>query len=169
MVEGPTVAFLLRYWKQDIFPNTFQISKSQSRKKGISSKDLLKLFREGAQSMLHTLTAVPDYCWEIREVLLLKTSPHFQPTELFVCSFQSPLPSVPAFLPAPVGFISWCLQSVTPGANGKDLARWTVLRFPWNWKEWPPSVSCYFSFSFFSHSSQWTAFLTFNLIKMLVK
>lgn len=155
VVEGPTVVFLLGYRKQEIFPNTFQISKSKRRKKGISSfyqiKDLLKLFYEGAQNVLHTLTAVSDHCWEIREVLLLKTSPHFQLTQLFVCACKSPLPSVPAFLSAPVGFISWCLQSVTPGANCKDLARWTVLRFLRNWKEWPPSVLVFF-FVFFFHT-----------------
>lgn len=129
-VEGPTVVFLLGYWKQEIFPNTFQIFKSKHRKKGISSfKDLLKLFCEGPQNVLHTLTAVSDHCWEIREVLLLKTSPHFQ---LSNCLFVLFSPLFPLFLLFPQPLLDlladayevsplWQMANTLPGGQFSDF------------------------------------------------
>lgn len=101
--EGLTIVFLLGCWKQEMFPNTCQTPKGKSSNKGVFSfcqtKDMLKLFCRGAWKY-PALSAVSDHCWKIWEVLLLKTPPHFQGSQLLVffsvssclcsCCFPSP-------------------------------------------------------------------------------
>lgn len=165
--EGLTIVFLWGCWKQEMFPNTSQTPKGKSRNKGVFSfcqtKDMLKLFCRGAWKYRVLFLPSQIIARRVGKFYFQKHHHIFRAVNCW-CFSQFPLLSAPAVFPALIGFISSCLQSVTLHSKWWRLRQVDSSQISLKLERMAtltlvPSVHC----------SRWTAILTCNLIKMLVK
>lgn len=148
--RGTNHSFLSGCSQQQLFLNPFQTSESRSRKEGVlcfqtpesRSKKGSSAFAESGTSWCFCVwgsegagcdfTVESGNWWDIWEILLLKTQPHFQGCQPSVF-FQSHLsPPRLLFPPAPLGLMSRCphgvsspllLMKTLPGGQLSDFRR----------------------------------------------
>lgn len=141
--EGLTIVFLWGCWKQEMFPNTSQTPKGKSRNKGVFSfcqtKDMLKLFCRGAWKYRVLFLPSQIIARRVGKFYFQKHHHIFRAVNCwcFLSFLFSPLL---LFSQPSSDLLAHAYKVSLSTANGEDFARWTVLRFPWNWKEWPPSL-----------------------------